>query len=433
MGSDKKNDLVKRISVIRERISDLGGFDQFYKYIKASGRGSGFSNSSITYLLKLIEENKNDKRKLDDYNIKVEAFENVLKEYEQSLEVNYNKFLGKNWYLYFFYNRMKSKPKLGRAILSIDNYGKATITNVQDDISTDYQGTFKLINDYILFLDMVGKSEATKIHLKIIVGDEPKELCLGGYISFESQTVFTGSIVLELRMEKRHELSPGHFSYPDLGFQETNKNIIKFLSLKNRNNIKIPKEIYSYNSLARFFESFESDEKTTFFDLSKSIVFLSSPASSLYSPSLHSIKSKAIKEIKTKLENSFGTEANRINVLYPNYYRSEYENGEFPLHNAKREMLENLEILRRTHFYVLMYDSRAVSKSFIELGWALAHCKVILIFYKEGEEFPEAITTLRSTRRLGHIDIQRIKSIEEDKDFIFRKIEFEIKDHLNLI
>ena len=429
---DKSEDLKSRIDNGRKQIQKAGSYRDFYAFIKRQkGNYSGLSSPNISNLKKDIDEETNSDV-LEEYSFRVETFEEAVDKYLKSKVSNAVRFHNTRWYAYFFYNFAEDQARLGRAVLSIDGDGHVKLENVKDNVSTNYEGTFELVGDYVAFYDLEGNREGAKIHIKILTGEKPREISIGTYTSFERQQVTSGAIVFEHKTDEREILTPGAFTYSkDPEFKNIPEEIRKFLSLKSLNHIKVPQNIYSYIGLQEFNVNYprRRNKRKLFFDVDEPILFLSSPSYSLQ-PEKHEQKSAVLNDIISKLRKNLGRDNIPIQIHYPGSY--DVNRGRRRLNSAKKAILDNFEMLKRTKFFVLIYDSNAVSTSLIELGWALAHCPVVLIFYNEVEGFPEVITTISNSRRYSLLDTKRIRSMEEDKDFITAQIEFEVRDHLNV-
>ena len=85
-------------------------------------------------------------------------------------------------------------------------------------------------------------------------------------------------------------------------------------------------------------------------------------------------------------------------------------------------LTDALQDLRKTRFFVLIYTKTDIgSYSLVQLGWALAHCKVVLVFYEEGS-ISEHVKSIPERAFM-----QSFQDLEVGIDNIFNTIELQIR------
>lgn len=320
---------------------------------------------------------------------------------------NKRNFINKKFYLYFFYaHPLTSDPYLGRAVLSIDKYENVSLKNVPDDMSLDYIGKFDLINNQVLFFDLhsPGRAEA-RLHMKILCRNEPKEISLGGYISFEMGTIVMGSVVLHYERD-RQGLEAALLAYHKNKeeFEKTPDEIKQYLAIKHLNHQKTPKLMTSTSHLEILFEKHKHKKKTLFFEESVPRVFISSPETTILKNERKENFEK-MKDLEEKLKDYFDG------------------NIEFEYHRGfnKYSGIDKIKrILRKTTLFILISKGTENSSfSLTEAGIALVTCKHILVFYTRGS-VPQKL-----------IDIQETHAIEMEKEkFDWNKVREDIKAYI---
>lgn len=429
--ADKKLESLKmKILEAREKIQSVGSYGDFHAHVKdIKGQRSGFSNSNISNLLKAIESKK---KKTDDelanYEYKVEQFYSLAEKFAQSKKSNISNFYGTVWEVYFFYGLYKSDTGLGRAGLEIDEDGRVHLDNVKEDgVSTDYEGSFSLIDDNVLFLDLRGEAQGRKIHIKVMTGTSPGELALGAYTSYEKQKVVSGTIVFKKYGGKLEDIDIGIFAYSKNydKFSKIDIEIRKFLSSKKENFIKLPNHINDIRNLGKFMNEYRTNKKRLFFNSDKPILYFSSPM--YFAEENYKRSSKIVSEIANDLDKGFENDNLNIQVKDPGkYIEGERRNARL----AKNQIIENIEALKGTKFFVMIFDSNEPTLSFVELGIALVQCKHVLVFYTDKKTFPSMLPHLNTSKRLNYFACHYIDSLEANRDFIFDTIDLEVRDNL---
>ena len=95
-----------------------------------------------------------------------------------------------------------------------------------------------------------------------------------------------------------------------------------------------------------------------------------------------------------------------------------------------------IQRLQTTRFFILIYTrSEKASFSLVELGWALAHAKVIMIFYEkhsvsERIETLDAINDSLADKNNKRMHVKEITDVKTSFDEICNEIEKNIKNNL---
>ena len=427
--SNTSSILQKKIHEARKKIQAVGSYVDFHAFVKKhKGRRSGLSNSNITNLLNKIQSDAEKNKDLDNHKRKVEEFSKLVDRYALSVKSNETNFHGTVWELYFFYGLYKEDTGIGRAALEIDTEGIVHIHNIGNSVSTDYEGSFNLIDDNVLFLDLQGRPNGRKIHMKVMTRSSPHELALGSYTSYEKQQIFSGTIIFRKYEGNVQDIERGVFAYSKNydKFSKIPIDVRRFLSLKKENLIKVPNYVNNLKDLKRFHEDYRSNKRRLFFNVDKPIVFISAPMHSIdkdkYAKN-NSIINRIIKELKE----DFKSEDIGIDIQYPGEEQIE---GRRNTRLAKNRIIDNFENLKRVKFFVLIFDSSNPSISLVELGMALVYCKHVMVFYTDKETFPSMLPHLGTSRRLRYFVCHYIDSLEQNEDFIFETIDLEIRDNL---
>jgi hypothetical protein len=307
---------------------------------------------------------------LDFYNEKARRFCKWAKTYLESIKGDFD--IGQKFYLYFMYfDRYFAEPQLGRAVLEIVDYNKAKCDNLST--GKTYDGHFhSLAGHYIFEL-----TSADDIGLHIKAGHfkpEKDEIFLGAYITYEDEHIVTGSVVLE----KCDEAEPVPIALSwfnnSVEFNGVHESIKRFLSIRKHCYQKIPNKITSKIDLSKFLNHYNEDWTNRFFELKKPTMFVALHTNSIQmGDNFHEIENIAKKISDLKEEYKHGIEVN-------------YFDGSSPSPNGESDnLLLSMRLLTRTRlFVIILNETTQHSFALVQLGWAIAHCKQVLVIYKEG-------------------------------------------------
>lgn len=346
-------------------------------------------------------------------------------------------FIGNSWFLYFFYIKAgsdKTEPALGQAVLHIkDDLPKeknVKCENITEDgVSQDYIGSYDYIRSgdegdsqvMLLYFDL--KSQKSKhgryegysrLHIKVTCISYKDRISLGGYMTYEHNNITMGSVVLQLVDTDKDEMVPLVLSFNNKNrkiFNNTKPSIRQYLSLKDLNYSKITNKVHTFDRLEELVAKRDLKRELFFFDEDKPVLFISAQNSSI-SPDKSGDTDAVILNIKQALEKKFEGE------LLIKYQGKNINKVEF-----KDNFKKSLEEMKRTRFFVsILTEKGQNSYALAELGMALAFCKSILVFYKEGTlsermEFLDGLGEGQNRiilQKITDTDIQAIKNADVD-------------------
>ncbi len=406
----------KLFTELRDQVE--GGVKDFYTWRETKGiidprglKASTISNlRTDLYSLKdkdapLDKKNKKKAdRLIDEYKkYRVWLAKSIPVEKEQgSFE---NNFKNCSWFFYYF-RQANSGAHLARAILSLEDGKKVTLKSVSDNDETEYEGQFSLWHNRFGVFELQGKTTKKKLSLQAFLGTKQKELALGFYVTSDFETLISGTFVLQQINDKEVEnLEPILLSHTT-NKEEFNNVLLpirRFLSLKSRNHFRLPRSIYDKHLLKESIDKYEPNRSAFFFSENRPVVFISSPYEFT---SLREKEKQHIIELKNRLEKAFP------------YLDIEYTEEKEKLDkNSTPEFIHNLERIKRaTYFIFISPVSEKPTASIVEMSWALAFSKHVLLCYKRGT-IPEILPKLKSSKSSNHAQILTIQFDDFEKDF----------------
>jgi hypothetical protein len=286
------------------------------------------------------------------------------------------KFLNTTWYIYFIII-MHRTPKIGRTILRIGNTPKDVETEVYKSYGlNDYIGSVEFDNSKkFLIFNLKSKDTLERwVHIKADVntGGLP-QIILGQYqnIGIGGVSLIFSNVILQYVDASMEESATARiFEETDTDFSLVPESIKKYLYDIKLNYAETTTQIYSLDSLKRYVESYEFEERTkeTYLRLDdKWNAIISTPKYSLEQSS-RSKYEKPVSDLKLFLESEIG-----LKILDIPFRKS---SGDF-LINFPYEVFQ--QRLRHCDIFILIvFDSNAVSCLF-ELAWALKEGKDIII------------------------------------------------------
>ena len=325
---------------------------------------------------------------------------------------HYRKF----WYLYFFYLPDRKKdPSLGRVILETHSHRNVKLTNLQDPIHSDYEGQYSIVYNEVCFFDLETTKKDRKLHIKVYYSNPLEdEILLGSYITYESHMVTGGALAL-MPIKNKKDIVPLALSFKENreDFFNVPRPIRRFLCFKKHNFYKIPTKIFNLNDLEKFFEFHEESWTSRFIDPGPPKLFISSPGLSI-SNSRFKQNKEAIDRIIDNLNENFSDASG------PTIDIQIHNNRDFGLAH-ERVFPRTLNDLKQTRFFVLIYTKTNIgSYSLVQLGWALAHCKCVMLFYEDGS-ISDHILTIPDG-----VLVQPFTDIEQEANTIYKNIELQI-------
>ncbi len=446
------DELLGKIEKCRAAIQAKGSYAAFYGFTTARhGGNSGLSKANLSYMVSELQKLKEQiisakeeelpvlKERFKTIKTRVDALVIAVNEYTNTSNrlVNY---LGTQWYVYFFYFGIgyRHKVGLGRTVMTISKDAKVYLKNVEDNKSINYEGTLNFDNAEVLSFNLQGPNSESQLHIKVLAQPEFPKLLVGAYLNYEIRKVRCGTIVMEHKMTSEN-LTPGFYTIDHDDFETIPKPIRRFLAQKSQNILNLPKPIYSIDDLATFMDNYLQDKRHLFFDPEETRVFFASPAQSILNEE-HEENSTMILNIKDVLEAKFKSNNIKIKIDYPGGKKPSKQNADF----YKNRIVDNFKDLKLTKYFFLFIGQRSLSKSLVELGWALAYCKIVVIFYHDQllddpqtAEFINGLSALSESRTADHLELIRYDNSstsvrkEKEPDFIANKIYSIITNTLN--
>ena len=408
--------LISRLSKCQDEIRKKGGSDKFDHFVGNKQPGlPGIKRSNrakrMQDLRRLRKEISADNNHNPDLQI-VESAENLiiyleekLKEYIEQNNVNVSEIIN-SFFVYFFYMEKRSnEPELGRAVLHIKSNNNVEFISIHNNESKNYNGTGNYAEEKTYVLNL--SSKESTLYIKIYSKDiSKKELNLGAYVTFDNNHIIEGALILT-PIEETDVPKPKIMSFirNKEEFEKVDPYIKQYISLKKYNHNTIPEDIRSVYHLDRFLNK-QYKEKTLFrfIENSKPILYLAFPNSSVDGTTFRSNKSRII-VLKEHLNKSF-----------PDKLEIEFATIQYhsPLHKATTAP-PSLNTLKRTRYFILVYTkTSSASLCLVQLGWALAYCKKVFVFYEK-----ESISS--NIERLSATGVKMVPIDNTDEGFVIVK------------
>ncbi|MFM9949449.1 MAG: hypothetical protein ACKV1O_16045 [Saprospiraceae bacterium] len=388
------NETLEQIHQNQKRIKDrANSFDDWLKQSQAKGMYQGNHLRRLgmgrTSVYNWIDKLKDLKSKIkiggiqeSEIEEKLEEVENTVMIYSQAITdyyVQYSKnidpFEGQKWYVYFFLidDETGREPAIGRVVLNTVSKNHVDLKNLGYGVHLDYEkGQYSLIYNYACFLELETAHGDRKLHIKVRYISSGFEIFIGSYITYENDHVVRGTVVMELA--RGEDIKPAvlsSFNNKEL-FYSIDPAIRSFLSPRRYNYQKISNKIFSLEGLRSFLhENQGEDWSTRFFEENAPTIFIAYPGLSL-EEDVYKKNNLAIEKIVQRLNQKF---KGKINIYYGNAHDR----------NPEVAMSVILEKLKKTRIFVLIYTKTNLgSYSLVQLGWAMAYCKVVMMFYELG-------------------------------------------------
>lgn len=332
-----------------------------------------------------------------------------------------NDFQGRSWFAYFmvFKDRGNSEPMLGRALLEIDDNHRVTFYNTNSDNSVDYFSSnkeevgykaFTHLSRGLICFDLYSKQEGRNLHLKVHCSDKEQEVLVGQFVTYENTRIESGAILLhstssitDEALDKNEEGDLKKlrgcyslFSTEKQDFESIPEPIVDYFTLKMYNYQQSPKNISSIEKLSAFLDRYDrhAHKNTWFLEKNPPEIFVATPImgnNNYNEPLINDIVKDLGKDLP-KFNVTNNLEGTGIN-----------DKGEL-------EPIKNLEALKSTRIFILLLEEiEKASYSLIQLGWALAYCKLVVVVYKE-----DAVS----------------KRIVSFKDYVMIKIEIDAQSNI---
>ncbi len=416
--------ILEQLKISLDIVKNTGGYNEFDKW-RADRKEfkKGLSRASVQYNAKNDIErtvNRNIKSE-DDFLVPVnlelrnriftaERFVEAIENY-QVFKVKFQRPDQLYYKAYFFYHLEETEePELGMSLISIQQT-KAYLHNVKDDISSDYEGDIEHLQDNGLFFDMSSVTKKISIHIKVNCSNLSNDnIMLGAYISFEDNHITQGSILLEATDKLEEPKIYSLFRNKEELENNVNPNILSYLALKKYNFAKVKRNVVNETRLERFVQQdFKENFKTRFIDYAVPKMFMAVPTEVLLNQNTKSVIHQIIEGVQN--------ENNNIDVR---------------INDGTDEKLRAIEKppsfvqLQRCRFFVLFcFKGAQYSLSTVQLGWAMAYCKRVIVFYEEGG----LSANFLKLRGLGVL-MEKFSDLSKDMNHIISVLNVEISVNL---
>lgn len=412
MGDMKKNELERLLEKLLNKYEKTA--QDLHVWIKhEKGISRGFSTTTIS-LAKTNGEGTRYRRVLN----KAKEFWSFLEEggemdaprltaqqYLEKASLYYNQ----SFYLYF-YDEGDTPRQLGitRVLLKIGADNKSIyLNNVQEGVNTDYQGEMELkaSGQHLVFRMQTVSTCEKHLHMNFIICPETIPLiAVGQYCTINKKgALVAGTLIMEHcksseeKEDKSDEvkcLLKGTEEYSNLP-----NSLKQFLGKKEKNQIKVTTGIFSYSDLDRFLD--EQKLKLNKKDPLPPIdgVFLSAP--------MHALDTK-YSDFRKKLLNLI--DALKEVLACSVHFAGTDKDSEKDFNYSAISFRNNIGVLDKLNYFILIYPEKLVSSVFIEVGWALKSNKHCLFFVKNRADLPYLLQDLDHPR-VRIIEYQRIDDV----------------------
>lgn len=321
-----------------------------------------------------------------------------------------NNLNGMRWYAYFLYYPQKANQEatLGRAVISVKHRAQkkiATLTNTALSKNVHYEGqyiSFANLDNGIIVFNLNSDKEGRQLHIKVHCVDKKQQILIGNYLTYEDGHIQSGSILLENIPAKVKKPKPGAYSYKinPSGFLEINPTIRSFFSLKNDNYSRVFHDVQDLDSLQQTLDEHNphGEKNTWFLEKNPPEIFIAAPlfASLLFG---HQAYEDFLANVVSELQKSLHPHA-KINF---NDKEAGYDE------NGKLQPINNLYFLKTQRIFILLLGSSDIlSFSMVQLGWALAYCKKVILVCDEK----------KISERFQHFDQSVLEIIHYDADML---------------
>jgi len=416
-------DLIGKYKKLEKRISDAKKDGEIIEYnewldirrIKSAKYTT--INTNKKYLENLFVEFSDDERIMK---AQVDRFEKCKSAYKYYVRI-IDRYITENtpsakkkessqWYVYHFdnSNRLDKEPKLSRTILKIIDSKRVQFINTSP--RKNYEGVYhKLVSKKshynTIFINFnspyLGDKAPGIAHLRAYFTDiDSDEILMGAYITYEEYRIVQGSVVLE-RIKNDEAATPLLMSYKKSSkefIEEVHWTIRRYLSLKHFNHVSVRNDITNTEELEEFIRSHPFPKwESRFFDEDIPTIFIAFPKLS-HDVESSNEKNTLIQKLVTNLNDQLNPdkEKKKVKILKENTI----------IESFKRESITiTLAPLQRTRMFILIYSKTSTASfSLIELGFAIAHAKTVMVFYEKGS----------ISKRLAMVNRMNIDLIEFD-------------------
>lgn len=431
-------ELEKRFDICRKRIRDnqrnIRSFDDWA--VENELMGKGFLKNNRDKIKPRFRQLKSDLQKGIEDRKALNWLENKVEKLEIHIEAwlkahNVSTIEAKNYYGYFLYHQeMEDEPEFARVTISVTDTGFTTLKNVDDGTSHHYEGQCKFVSNNALFFELFSTEEIEvkqrKTSIKVYQ-NRPRadEFLVGGYITFENNSIIRGSIVLVVNEKEKPKPAIISYKQNSKELESIPDPIRYYLAHTAHNYYKSEHLVFKEEHLQKLMDKkcdllenkYRARWMARFAEINEQPrIHISAPILSSASKSDFIQNRKLVNKIGERLKTEF--------------------HGKLEMHLEEMEPLKEKDMsnvppsltpLKRTRIFILFYTHHdRGSFSLVQLGWACVHCKSVIVAYKDG-------SLSSHVKRLKNIGVDFIKFTDLEKDFddVSEQIEAIVKKNLS--
>lgn len=413
---DIGNKAISNYTLLRTAEHGWLGDKKFDEWLETKNKqGEGFKYKNIIKvkdeILQLKDLVLNDKE-LEKFKSKIRkimSWQNLVNLYFAELRTVKEKIeLNRFWNVYFFYN-ISATPKIGKSCIILINKTNAELQNVPDEVSEQYSGIYRK-EAGILCFDFVALNSKKSLHIKTYLIKNNDEILLGSYVTTDVGRIIHGSIVLMSTESPQQSALISKENDEELKLLPNA--IINYLSVKWRNYHKVP---YPYNTLSgleEFVRKYQEKWARRFIEREKTDVYFAIPGMAISNEDGSKYR-VILKKILEDLKNSY-----ELTHAF-NFMISRDKRKDSPSAKPNLGVVSNSSIF----FLIYMHGTKA-SFSLVQLGWAMAHCKLVVVFYEENS-LSKTILRLASDTMVFH------SFVDISSESVWDEIKLNIMGYLN--
>lgn len=396
--------------LIKNELAQYGGYPAFQIWL-TSLQIKKFKRSTMYGICQYFNDltfdhiNESEIKIFNEHANKITEFEKHVHQFcNASLKKLQAERFHKYWNVYFFW-KIRSMPKIGKAVIIIDDQERATLENVPDEQSESYSGKY-WIEDKIICFDFKSNISDKTLYIKCHFVSRYDEIMLGAYITTDNNRIVHGSLVFNA---VNSEEKPAVLSYKNSSFNNIPIEIRKYLSIKWRNYFKVPNPVSNLQLLNETISYYNESWEHRFIETEKPTIYFAMPTLAL-----STVRYNKFRENLMVLVNSLCKK-----------YQGSFNFNQISTRKEQEDLLSSrpdLNLLSTSRLFILIVmKHEGGSFAMVQLGWALAHCKHIVVFYEEGS-ITGTILRLSNTDK-GSIVFHSRPNIGESWNFIRTEIE----------
>jgi len=387
----KTHHLVNTLEDLILRIREHGGKAHFKEFVaeRKEGNEPGLSYTNIRVWIRNLKGIRETLQKeksealvnaaiidLKKYESNVKFFQEKVEEFVKVRMVHNRN--ARKFEIYTYQElRRKKEPFIHVGLLEIKEEANAWYYCAQELPVRSYSGDFILTKDDIgvFNLSSVGNLEVN-VQMQVYFRDQSAaELFLGSYLTYENGRIVRGTLVL-VPVDESVDLEPyvARFDKKVPSLTDIEPTILEYLSIRKFSYRRVPDQIYTKAQLREFLNGeFHESPGKRFIESIRPEIIIASPNSSISSESFEKNQS-IIDTFKKSIETTF---PGKLNV----YIRNE----QMPEFYKEATAPPSIKHIQKTRMFFLIYTpADKASFSLVQLGWAMAHCKQIVVIYQKG-------------------------------------------------